>query len=219
MKRIDDPRRIEELRAASGVCRLFDTVGLSFQAFRFEKGEYLVAPGRRMDWLLFLVEGRVRIYGIRESGSLLPVDRLDSPALLGDLEFVEDGRSAFYAEACGDVVCLALYVPAFRPALDKDLRFLHVLLHAYADKIRMFSAMDLTAATIEERVLLYMTTACPSQELRGIEAAVLQLRCSRRQLQRVLKKLCAEGRVEKVGKGRYRLTGRPGSSNQPQEVT
>ena len=81
MKRIDDPNRIEALLAASDVRGLFDTPGLAFQGFCFEKGEYLVAPGRRMDWLFFLVEGAVRIYGIHESGSLLPVDRLNSPAL------------------------------------------------------------------------------------------------------------------------------------------
>ena len=205
MKRIDDPNRIETLLAASGVRGLFDTPGLAFQGFCFEKGEYLVAPGRRMDWLFFLVEGAVRIYGIHESGSLLPVDRLNSPALLGDLEFVEEGRSTFYAEACGRVVCLALYLPPCRDALDRDLRFLHTLLRSYAGKIKLFSEMDITAATIEERVLMYMATACPGRELRGVEAAALQLRCSRRQLQRVLKKLCAEGRAEKTGKGRYRL--------------
>lgn len=64
--------------------------------------------------------------------------------------------------------------------------------------------MDVAAATIEERVVLYMQ-ATPGQELWGIENAVLQLRCSRRQLQRVLKKLCASGRAEKTGKGCYRL--------------
>ena len=133
------------------------------------------------------------------------MDRLNSPALLGDLEFVEEGRSTFYAEACGRVVCLALYLPPCRDALDRDLRFLHTLLRSYAGKIKLFSEMDITAATIEERVLMYMATACPGRELRGVEAAALQLRCSRRQLQRVLKKLCAEGRAEKTGKGRYHL--------------
>ena len=64
--------------------------------------------------------------------------------------------------------------------------------------------MDVAAATIEERVVLYMQ-ATPGRELWGIENAVLQLRCSRCQLQRVLKKLCASGRAEKTGKGYYRL--------------
>ena len=63
--------------------------------------------------------------------------------------------------------------------------------------------MDVAAATIEERVVLYMQ-ATPGRELWGIENAVLQLRCSRRQLQRVLKKLCASGRAEKTAKGCFR---------------
>lgn len=204
MKRISDQNRITAWLKASGVEQWFDTPGLAFQAFVYEKGEYLAAPDRRMDWLFFLVEGTVRIYGIHEGGSLLPVNQLQPPALLGDLEFVEEGRSAFYVEAGSRVVCLALPVQVYREALDRDVRFLHTLLRSYAAKLKLFSVMDVAAATIEERVVLYMQAA-PGRELRGIENAVLQLRCSRRQLQRVLKKLCASGRVEKTGKGRYRL--------------
>ena len=40
MKRIDDPNRIEALLAASGVRGLFDTPGLTFQGFCFEKSYY-----------------------------------------------------------------------------------------------------------------------------------------------------------------------------------
>lgn len=83
--------------------------------------------------------------------------------------------------------------------------FLQMLLRSYGEKLRLFAFVDVPAETIEERVLLYLRHVCPSHELRGIEAAVLQLRCSRRQLQRVLAKLCASGEVEKLGKGRYRL--------------
>lgn len=207
MKRITDQNRIRAWLEESGVQDQFDSAGLQFQGVCYEKGEYLTAPGRRLDWLLFLVKGSVRIYGIHENGSLLPVDQLESPAMVGDLEFMEEGYSSFYAEANTPVTCLALPVPVYRGQLDRDVRFLHTLLRAYAAKLRIFSAMDITAPTIEERVLLYMETACPGGELRGIETAVLQLRCSRRQLQRVLRKLCEEGRVQKIGKGRYRLTG------------
>ena len=65
--------------------------------------------------------------------------------------------------------------------------------------------VDSVVATIEERLLLYMRNECPFYELKGIEAATMQLRCSRRQLQRILKKLCMEKKIEKTGKGRYRL--------------
>lgn len=205
MRRISDQKQIDAWLAAGRVQDWFDTRGLAFQAFGYEKGEYLTSPQRRLDWLLFLVEGSVRIYGIHESGSLLPVDRLSPVSLLGDLEFVEEGKSSFYAEASTPAVCLALPVPLYREQLDRDVRFLHTLLKAYSAKIKIISAMDITAATIEERVLLYLETACQDRELRGIENAVLQLRCSRRQLQRVLRKLCGEGRVQKTGKGRYKL--------------
>lgn len=205
MRRITNPKQIEAWLAKGSVRDWFDTRDLSFQAFAYEKGEYLTSPQKRLDWLLFLVEGSVRIYGIHESGTLLPVDRLRPFALLGDLEFVEEGRSTFYAEASTPAVCLALPVSVYREQLNRDVRFLHTLLKAYTNKIKSIAAMEITASTIEERVLLYMETVCRDRELRGIENAVLQLRCSRRQLQRVLKKLCEEGKAEKTGKGRYRL--------------
>ena len=205
MEKITDQTQVQSWLTASGISDQFDTPGLAFQAFCYEKGEYLTMPGRRLDWLLFIVQGVIRIYGIHENGSLLPVDQLKQPALIGDLEFVEEGRSSFYAQASTQVICLALPVSLYRPQLDRDIRFLHTLLHSYAAKLKVFSAMNITVSTIEERVLLYMGTACPDGELHGIENALLQLRCSRRQLQRVLSKLCRENRIEKIGKGRYRL--------------
>lgn len=199
MEKITDQTQVQSWLTASGISDQFDTPGLAFQAFCYEN---LTMPGRRLDWLLFIVQGVIRIYGIHENGSLLPVDQLKQPALIGDLEFVEEGRSSFYAQASTQVICLALPVSLYRPQLDRDIRFLHTLLHSYAAKLKVFSAMNITASTIEERVLLYMGTACPDGELHGIENALLQLRCSHRQLQRVLSR---ENRIEKIGKGRYRL--------------
>ena len=41
--------------------------------------------------------------------------------------------------------------------------------------------------------------------LKSIEEATNYLHCSRRQLQRILKKLCDEGKMIKEGKGKYRM--------------
>lgn len=41
--------------------------------------------------------------------------------------------------------------------------------------------------------------------MEGIERATYSLHCSRRQLHRLLAKLCGEGRLERIGKGRYRI--------------
>ena len=50
-----------------------------------------------------------------------------------------------------------------------------------------------------------MREECEGHVLEGIEHATLRLRCSRRQLQRVIKDLCDQGLVVKVGKGKYQL--------------
>ena len=43
--------------------------------------------------------------------------------------------------------------------------------------------------------------------LKSIEEATNYLHCSRRQLQRILKKLCDEGKMIKEGKGKYKIKG------------
>ena len=49
-------------------------------------------------------------------------------------------------------------------------------------------------------------TGFPGMDFSGVEKMAMQLHCSRRQLQRVLKKLLEEGRLVKLAKGSYRLT-------------
>lgn len=191
----------------SGVDQWFDTPGLPFCLARFARGEYLTVPGVQMPDLLFVVQGAVQIYGVRRDGRLSPVSLGQSPLLLGDLEFVRPGETPFFVEAQTEVLCLCLPLDRCRAPLGQDVRFLHRVLRSLADKLGYFAAVDIPAATIEERVLLYLKHSAPDRQLRGVQAATLQLRCSRRQLQRALKKLCDEGRVEKTGKGCYRLRG------------
>ena len=205
MKRITDSRKIEDWLKKEDIRSHFDTPGLQFYATSYEPGEFITSPQRHVEELLFLVEGTVKIYGIREDGRDYPINEVSHMALLGDMEYIAQGRSVFFAEAKTPTVCLGLSVREYREQLDQDVRFLHLLLHSYAKKIFYFSELEAEAPTLEEKLLFYMKNACPNQELHGIETTVLKLRTSRRQLQRVLKKLCEEGRVEKTGRGRYRL--------------
>lgn len=210
MEEICDKEQIEHWLDQGNIRGCFDTPDLVFQAYRYEKGEYITVPDQRMDKIMFLVEGTVQIYGIREDGSLSPVNQIESPTMIGDLEFPDQGLTPLFTEVKTPVTCLSLSAEQYRGQLERDLRFLHLLLRSYADKLRIFSAVDTVTTALEERVLLYMRNVCPLREINGIETAIFQLRCSRRQLQRVLKKLCETGQIEKIGKGRYRLTARIG---------
>lgn len=205
MKKIQAKSQVEPWVERANIRQCFDTPGLQFHLYEYEKGECIITPSQSLDVLLFLVEGTVRIYGIREDGAMSPVNQQDAPIVLGDIEFCCPGNPCLFAEAVTRAVCVTLPVQPYREQLHRDIRFLHTLMQSYIDKLQRFSFVDAQAATIEERVLLYMRDICPDHEIKGIEAAVLQLRCSRRQLQRVLHKLCQNGLVEKMAKGRYRL--------------
>ncbi|MGI6254948.1 MAG: Crp/Fnr family transcriptional regulator [Acutalibacter sp.] len=204
MRKIEDKKTLEDWIRRSKVLQCFDTPDLVFQGYRYEKGEFLTAPDIPFEKLLFLVKGTIQIYGIRDDGSISPVSQAESPTLIGDVEF-QSGLSPFFAKASTSVDCLALSVPEYREQLDRDLRFLHTLMSSYVEKLRAISTVAAMAPTVEQRLLLYLDQAGPDGELKGIESATLQLQCSRRQLQRVLKKLCQEGKLLRTGKGRYRL--------------
>lgn len=205
MQRITDTAQIEHWLEQENIRSLFDTPNLVFHARRYEKGEILTSPYKPTNELLFLVEGTVQIYGLHEDGSLRPISLTQRPALLGDVEFCTHGKSTFFAEARTASVCLTLSVEQYRVQLERDITFLHTLLASYNRKLSIISAMDMIPPTLEERVLFYVRNICPNNELAGVETAVFQLRCSRRQLQRVLKKLCEEGRLCKAKKGCYHL--------------
>lgn len=207
MKTVKDDKLLAYWLEKSGTADCFSTPGLEFSLRRYERGEPVTVPGLKMEELLFVVEGTVRIYGIRSNGSISPVNQQSAPLLLGDMEFSGHGETPFFTDAVTPLTCLVLPVVKYREQLRQDVPFLHMLLRSCGDKLRLFAFVDVPAETIEDRVLLYLEHVCPSHELKGIEAAVLQLRCSRRQLQRVLAKLCASGQVERLGKGRYRLAG------------
>ena len=99
------------------------------------------------------------------------------------LEFPDQGVTPLFTEVKTSTVCLSLSTKEYREQLEHDLRFLHLLLRSYADKLKIFSAVDTVTSALEERVLLYMRTVCPQGEINGIEA----------------------GQIKKIGMGRYRL--------------
>lgn len=209
MRKIEDREMVEMWIQRENIRDYFDTPGLVFQGYRYEKGEFLSAPDIPYEKLLFLVEGSFQIYGIRDDGSISPVGQGESPALIGDVEFQNKGLSPFFARASTPVYCLALPVAEYREHLEHDFKFLHLLLTSYVEKLQAISTAMTMAPTVEQRLLLYLEQAGPGGEIKGIEPATLQLQCSRRQLQRVLKKLCEEGTLQRSGKGRYRLAKEP----------
>ena len=208
MKPIQDAATVEKLVDACQIRDRFDTEGLAFRGFQYQKGELLCSPLNPADHLFFIVEGSVQMYDLRDDGSKLPVAALGDDLLIGDMEFITGRPTAFFVEAAEDCTCVALPVALYREELERDVRFLHSLLEDMAEKFERDADVGISNANLSERVMEYLRDKAPSHEITEVETLLYQLRCSRRQLQRVLKKLCDDGELEHLGKGHYRLSGR-----------
>lgn len=196
---------LEKTLEEQGILANFDSPGLQFRLVKYQKSELLAAPFKPMDQLLFLVQGRVGVYGLREEGSSFSVYLAGRSVLLGDVEFIRKEALPFFTEALDDVLCVALSMERHREILEKDARFLNFLLHSMAGKFYMFFQTGSPAQPVEEKLLSFLRNIQPDHILRGMETGAMQLHCSRSQLQRVVRKLCGEGVLKKIRKGEYRL--------------
>ena len=209
MKELNEPDQIELYIRKSGIKEKLSTEGIIFKVFRYEKGELLASPVEPLDHILFPVEGKAVIYGIRNDGTSFPISEIrkgDIIGIIGDVEFTGSDEPVLFVEASKPVVCLAIDIKAYRKILMNDVTFLQTILASFAGKFRKIITIDAMSGNIEERVLNYMENLSPEHELYRISEAIYALRCSRRQLQRVLRKLADEGKIMKTGKGRYKLS-------------
>ena len=206
MKELNEPDQIELYIRKSGIKEKLSTEGIIFKVFRYEKGELLASPVEPLDHILFPVEGKAVIYGIRNDGTSFPISEIRKGDIIGDVEFTGSDEPVLFVEASKPVVCLAIDIKAYRKILMNDVTFLQTILASFAGKFRKIITIDAMSGNIEERVLNYMENLSPEHELYRIGEVIYTLRCSRRQLQRVLRKLADEGKIMKTGKGRYKLS-------------
>ncbi len=205
MKYFSDAVLLEEILEKWDILGRFDTKKLEFRLVRFQKGELLTAPFKPMDEFLFLAEGTVNIYGLREDGSMFSVYRIGQGVLLGDIEFVQKASLPFYAEAMEETLCVSLSMEKHQECLQKDIRFLNYLLRSMGKKFHLFISMGDSAQPVENKLLTFLREIQPDHILHSINAGVVQLHCSRSQLQRVVRKLCQEGALRKIAKGKYKM--------------
>lgn len=209
MERLNQPVTLQNALRKYGIRDMFDTAGLDFRLLHYRKGEYLASPSMEAEYLLFLIRGSVQIYNLLEDSTLAPVAIQRPGAMLGDIEFITRQPTLFFVEAKTDVLCIGLPVAAQREQLSLDVRFLNMLLESVAGKFRRISLMDINTRTLRERLLFSLSEPSSDGCIHSVNEIVMQLRCSRRQLQRVLAELCTERVLIRQGKGRYRLAEKP----------
>lgn len=152
-----------------------------------------------------MVEGSVSIYYITEEGSIRHIFKAGVGILLGDMEFSGIEREMYYVEATETVICLAIPFQENRNMLENDPIFLRFVLVQLAEKLSLSSRIDVVTQTLEEKLIFYLSNVEPNHEIVSVSQTLQVLHCSRRQLQRVLKRLCDDNILIKKGRGCYVL--------------
>lgn len=165
------------------------------------------------NYLFFMVEGRFKVYSNLSNGKKLLLYFSRSFEIMGDLEFLRIENHSVTTEAIERTVCLALNISRSRERLLKDKVFLKALLYQVGEKLAKSSsniAINMLYP-VENRLSSYIR--CMAQEngaktRRYFEANLTEtaevLGTSYRQLQRVLKSLCAQNILAK-NRGRYEI--------------
>lgn len=181
------------------------SIGLNFRLYKYEKGEMLIEMMEKTKYIKFVIKGAIKIYGIRNDGTVFPVTYNEDFNILGDIELCNNTEAQFFVEAKNSLMCLEIPLESNKDILLNDNHFLRFLLKSISGKMILSSEFQLKYSTLEERLLYHMKEECKDNTIQGVEHTAFILKSSRRQLQRVLKKLVEENTIEKVGKGMYKL--------------
>lgn len=178
--------------------------GYDFECYQLDPEEILNEKLNPRQYLLFLVSGTAEISSVRKDGSLFEITLVSSFTCFGDMEFANTAMHQHEIKMITECEFLAVDLIKYKQKILKDPAFLYFLLQSISEKMEMISNVNLETTNVESKVLYYLEHQSVNQEIHGVEKTAQELSCSRRQLERVLKKLCEEKILVKVKKGVYR---------------
>jgi len=206
LRQIQDKELLEHYLRKYHIQSFFDTRNLPFRLYEYAPGEMINIVHPMEESIKFIVEGVFDHYKIQEDGSPYLIAHCDGFGFMGDLAFCGRMPSDRYQEVIETVRAVELPLEPLRATLENDNRFLRFLIDTMAQRMTasMHIRSDMTDA--EKALLAYLRWRCPNQTITNVSEAAFHMNYSRRQIQRVLKKLTENGTLIRTGKGCYVLS-------------
>jgi CRP-like cAMP-binding protein len=186
---------------------------------QFEPGQFIIREGDPVENLVFLVEGKAKVFKLMENGTSLLIRFFHPLEILGDVELFAYDRWLNDVQALTETVCLGLSMESVKRAIDRNGPFLRYLCGSLARKLAGFNATSAINLRypVENRLASYLLALGERGRDEGRLAAEYGtedmgeladiIGASYRQLSRVIAKLKAEGILEE-GRGRVRVVSR-----------
>lgn len=151
-------------------------------------------------FLLFLVEGTCEIINTTSDGSLYQISRINTFTCFGDMEFAYTSLRQHEIRAITECEFIAIDLEENKQKILNDPKLLFFLLQSVTTKMSAISDAQAETTNVESRILYYLKE---HKSIKGVNTLCKEIKSSRRQVQRTLKKLCDDNILKKVKKGVY----------------
>lgn len=192
-----------------GLNEIFDNnIIKDIKMFQYDKGEIICRSGERLEYMFFLVKGKLKIYTTLPNGKSILL-RFNRPlGIIGDMEFLNGYEIKSNVESVNDSILLGIsYKALFTYAYDepKFLRFLVKYLSHKLYTISNAASLNLLY-TVESRFASYLISTALDENnslyIDEIKTSKLTeiaelLGTSYRHLNRVVSKFAMEGIVSR----------------------
>lgn len=201
MKVIQDKELLKKLYKDQKLQDIFSTVPRNMKIIEYEKDELIAQPLKQLTSFIFLVDGSVKIYGIDNDARIINVQSSTENTFLGEMEYDGFVSYPFYVQANDVVLTIDIPFKENRRSFENDLKFYKYRIHQLATNLSNSAKINIIAKSLQERLIQYFKDN--NNYIDSVNETMINLHCSRRQLQRVLAKLLETNQVVKIGKGRY----------------
>lgn len=216
MKKIEDPFIIENYYNELNMQKIFmNNMKNDMRLLKFDKHEYLSREDEDLEYLLFFIQGKAKVFKTLPNGRNLLLAFYKPFRVIGDIEVVKNQSATGTIQALSTCYCLAISMEKARLELTKDRKFLKFTCESLAEKlaaISMNSSINLLYP-LENRLSSYINESLiyeKNEENLYIDFdenlinIAEMLGSSYRHLLRTFNTLCKKGVLEREG-GKYKI--------------
>lgn len=216
MKKIEDSFIIENCYNELNMQKIFmNNMKNDMRLLKFDKHEYLSREDEDLDYLLFFIQGKAKVFKTLPNGRNLLLAFYKPFRVIGDIEVVKNQSATGTIQALSTCYCLAISMEKARLELTKDRKFLKFTCESLAEKlaaVSMNSSINLLYP-LENRLASYINESLVYEKNEEnlyidfdenlINIAEL-LGSSYRHLLRTFNTLCKKGVLEREC-GKYKI--------------
>lgn len=212
MKRLNDNRLLNRYIAKYRINEKFGIdMKTNMELLVFDKNEYICKADEKLEYLLFFVEGKAKVYASLSNGKSLLLCFYKPFMVIGDAEFLQSETATSNVQAIDETYCVGISMDKIRRLMLDDSKFLKYMCSCLGEKLirsSKYSSINLLYP-LESRLASYIlaTTSCDSSTGRGEEVRIVfdgnlsevseLLGTSYRHLLRTLGTLCSRGAIKK----------------------